>query len=316
MWTIFIKIMKNIKFIFFLLFLLSCQDDINDKKFRNSNYTFYKTEGKSGEWRKIVNNSNTIYKKGDLVYYFFDNGEKFGKIKIIDDYSNREEYFYNNDTLIEKVIYKNNEISKKIKKDGFHLEYYSSEGQIMAEGNIKNNREDGVWIDYFESGSIKSKNIYKNGLRNGKVFEYYEDGKIRLLGKYWKGNKIDTSTWYFENGLIKQQEIYLVDTIRGDCLGEAKRYYESGKLEKFIPIVNWKRQGICKIYYENGNLKYLTEYKNDKLNGIAEGYYENGKINYSGTTKDSLEDGKFNYYDEKGKLINSEFYINGKLMKN
>lgn len=299
-----------------MLFLLSCQDDINDEKFRNSNYAFFKTNGKSGEWREIVNNSNTIYKKDDIIYYFFDNGQKYGKIKIIDVYANREEYFYNNDTLTEKIIYKNDKILKKNKKDGFHIEYYSNKGQILAKGNIKNNVEDGLWVDYFESGSMKSKNNYKNGLKNGKVYEYYDDGKIRSVGQYWKGNKIDTFTWYFESGLIKQKEIYNVDTIKSVCFGETKIYFENGKLEKIVPIVNWKREGISKIYYENGNLKYLTEYKNDKFNGIAEGYYENGKINYSGSSKDNLKDGKFNYFDKNGKLINSEYYRNGKLISN
>lgn len=308
--------MKNIIFIFLSVSLLSCQDDINDRKFRNSNYAFFKTNGKSGEWREIVNNSNTNYKKGDVVYYFFDNGQKYCKLKIIENYPNREEYFYNNDTVVEKIIYKDDKVFKKIRKNGFHIEYYSNKGQKLGEGNIKNNVEDGLWIDYFESGSIESKNNYKNGLKNGDFYGYYENGKNRTVGQFWKGNKIDTFTWYFESGIVQQKEIYDVDTINGKCFGIAKRYYESGKLEKDIKIVNWKREGISKIYYENGNLKYLTEYKNDKINGIVEGYYENGKINYTGIAKDSLQDGKFDYFDEKGKLIKSEYFRNGKLLNN
>ena len=305
---------KNI-FSILVLLLLSCQDDINDKKFRNSNYAFFKTNEKSGEWREIVNNSNTIYKKGDVVYFFFDNGQKYGKLKIIKNYPNREEYFYNNDTIVEKIIYKNDKFYKKIKKNGFHLEYYSNKGQILAEGNIKNNVEDGLWIDYYESGSLKSKNNYTNGLKYGKTLEYYENGKIKSVGQFWKGKKIDTLILYFESGLIKQKEIYNVDTINKVCIGIASRFYENGKIEKIIPIINWKREGICKIFYENGHLKYVSEYKNDKLNGIAKGYYENGIINYYGTTIDSLKDGKFNYFDEKGKLIITENYRKGKLIK-
>jgi len=308
--------MKNILLSFFILFLISCQEDINDKKFRNSNYIFFESNGKSGEWRKIDHKYVTNYKNGDIIHYFFENGDKYGKKLILDGYSNREESFYNNDTLVETIIYRNDTIIKQIKKDGFVKQYYSNKGQLMAQGKIKNNIEEGLWLDYFEDGTIKSKNNYNKGLKNGKVFEYYEDGNIRTIGKYWQGKKIDTLTLYFNNGLINQQEIYIVDTIKNICIGTAKRFYENGNIEKLIPIINWKREGICEIYFQNGNLKYITEYRNDKINGIVKSYYENGILGASGNAKDSIKDGEFKYYDEKGNLIGTEYYKLGNLQAN
>jgi len=305
--------MKNLNFIFFIFLLLSCSDNINDSRYRNSNYAFYTTNGKSGEWRKIINGSKSNYMPGDQVYYFFDNGEKFGKIKIIDDYDNREEFFYNNDTIVEKIIYKKNQVFKTVKKDGPHIEYYSSKGQIMAKGNIKNNKEDGLWEDYFENGTLKRKLNFKNGIKDGVVIEYFENGEISLTGKYWNGNKIDTVKWYFENGSIKHKEIYIVDTVEVKCQGYAKRFYATGNIHKIIPIVNWKREGISEIYYENGNLQYLTEYKNDKINGVVKEYYENGKINYEGTAVDGLKDGIFHYYDELGNFVKTKKFKRGVL---
>lgn len=307
------KKMKNLKCILFIFLLISCRDTINDSRFRNSNYAFYTTNGKSGEWRKIVNGSKNNYQPGDQVYYFFDNGEKFGKINIIDNYDNREEYFYNNDTIVEKIIYKKNQVFKTIKKDGFHIEYYSSKGQILAKGNIKNNKEDGLWEDYYESGIVKRKLNFKNGIKDGDITEYFENGEVSLTGKYWNGNKIDTIIWYFENGSIKQKEIYIVDTVGVKCHGYAKRFYANGNIHKIIPIVNWKREGISEIYYKNGNLQYLTEYKNDEINGSVKAFYLNGRINFVGTAVDGLKDGVFEYYDVLGNFVKYQTYKKGVL---
>jgi antitoxin component YwqK of YwqJK toxin-antitoxin module len=308
--------MKSIQILFIFFFLISCKDDINSKKYRNSNYVYYISNESKGEWRLINDNAENNYKKGDEIYYFFDNGDKYGNIIIIDEYSNRIEFFYNNDTIVEEIRYKNDQEFEKLKKDGFHVEYVSNKGEVLAEGLIKNNKEMGLWKDFYENGNLLREMNFKNGLRNGSFTEYYENGKISLKGKYWNGRKTDTLTWYYENGSIKQKEIYVVDTIKVICVGHAKYYFMNGKEHKSIPIINWQREGIAKIYYENGNLQYMTEYKNDKMDGIAKGFYENGKINYSGSAKDSLKDGRFNYFDEKGELINSEFYRNGKLMNN
>jgi len=300
--------LKNMSFILIVFFAISCDDDMKDFKYRNSNYAYFISTSGRGEWRLIEENIKNDYIKGDQIYYFFDNGDKYGKIEIIDKYENRIVYFYNNDTITERIKYKNNEPFETYKKDGFHIEYKSNKGQILSKGYIKDNKEDGLWEDFYEDGNLKRKMNFKNGLRHGNFIEYFDNSDISLIGKYWHNQKIDTLKWFYKDGTIKIKEVYIVDTINKKCVGYVNHFFENGKIHKIVPILDWKREGIAKLYYENGNLKFLTEYKNDVIEGIVKGYHENGKLYYSGKVKDNIKEKvfEFEYYDEEGNLVKTE----------
>ena len=53
--------------------------------------------------------------------------------------------------------------------------YYES-GEIQSEGNYKEGKQDGQFVEYYESGKIKWEGNYKEG--DGKYVGYDEDGNI------------------------------------------------------------------------------------------------------------------------------------------
>lgn len=84
----------KILFLFGLILIFnSCRESIENSKYRNANYVFYKEEGKQGFWQKINPDSDYKYKKGKLSY-FFDNENRFGEIEVLDSMPNRIERFY------------------------------------------------------------------------------------------------------------------------------------------------------------------------------------------------------------------------------
>ena len=64
--------LKNISFILIVFFAISCDDDMKDFKYRNSNYAYFISTSGRGEWRLIEENIKNDYIKGDQIYYFFD----------------------------------------------------------------------------------------------------------------------------------------------------------------------------------------------------------------------------------------------------
>jgi len=295
------------------MLFISCKDDINDSKYRNSNFAFYKIEGESGVWKKIIKNSNIKYKPGVLTY-FFDNGEVFAKTKILDSFPNRIVDFYNNDKIVSTYFYKNNALDSTKKKDGFQIEYLSNKGIITGKGFIKKNTEQGEWELYDDENNLESIVNYKDGLKHGDFKEFYSDGKIKTIGKMWHGKKQDTINWFYNDGKLKIMEISELDTINNLSKGLVLHYYNSGALHKKIKVLNEKRSGSCEIYYKSGTLKSISNYADNMMNGDGLGYHKNGILSYKGFAINNNIDGDFNYYNEKGKLIKTEKYSHGQFL--
>jgi len=103
--------------------------------------------------------------------------------------------------------------------------------------------------------------------------EYYSNGNIKSVIKLNKKNNYD---------------------------GQAKFYYENGKLEK---LVNYDNGDIkeCKVYYQNGQIIWRSPYLNNRKQGNYLEYYPNGVIKKSILFKqDTIM--KFRQYDSLGNL--------------
>lgn len=293
--------------------LISCNDDINNSNYRNSNYVYYEENDEPGEWRVISQNSNNDHKPGSLTY-FFDNGEVYAVTKIIDNFSNRTIDFYDKGKAVTTYFYENNTIIKKERKDGFQTEYQSNKGIPLAKGLFKNNKEQGEWEEYDENGNLSRIANYKDSLRHGKFREFYQDGSLKTIGKMWHGKKKDTIKWFYNGGNLKIMEISTLDTIKKTSSGNVIHYYNSGILHKKITVINEKRNGISNIYYENGIIKSISNYTNDMLNGEGFGYHENGNISYKGYTINDKVHGDFYFYDQKGIISKKYNYNQGVLL--
>jgi len=174
------------------------------------------------------------------------------KIKIIDEVILKREL-----TEAEKkemLTLKNDELIAKYKS---YIEIESSKGyqnnKLVMTKEFKNLTETAVIYDK-DNNSMKMEIKYKdNSLKNGTARSY-------------TNNKL-TQEMVFENStaiLIREYHDNGNLATELPANGEAKIYYENGKIKESIPIKNGKREGVGKEYDETGKVIKETLYRNDK----------------------------------------------------
>ena len=174
------------------------------------------------------------------------------KIKIIDEVILKREL-----TEAEKkemLSLKNDELIAKYKS---YIEIESSKGyqnnKLVMTKEFKNLTETTVIYDK-DNNSMKMEIKYKdNSLKNGTARSY-------------TNNKL-TQEMVFENSTaILLREYHDNGNLAAElpANGEAKTYYENGKVKESIPIKNGKREGVGREYDEAGKVIKETLYRNDK----------------------------------------------------
>ncbi|CAL2101691.1 conserved protein of unknown function [Tenacibaculum sp. 190130A14a] len=298
------------------LIICSCKEkgNINDSKYRNSNYIFFQENGQDGYWQKISEHSDFEYTKGLLTYYY-DNGKKFGEIEILDGLPNRIEKLFDKETdsLIKTVWQKNNKEYKRIYENGYYKHFYSNKGKIIVEeGLVENNLEQGLWKRYWsDNGKLKELITFKDGKPHGERKNYWKNGNLKSSAYWVSGIQSGQGFFYYENGNIEESNFRYNEKLHG----EYKAYYPNKTLKKHCNYWNDRNRDTCKSYYSNGNLKKLEISQLDTINLTSYGktffYYENGKLKLEVDVKDYQPNGIAKYYDEKGKLIETMTFKKG-----
>ena len=174
------------------------------------------------------------------------------KIKIIDEVilkrelteaEKKELLSLENDELIAKYkSYIESEISKG----------YQNNKLIMTK-EFKNLTETAVMYDKNNS-STKMEIKYKdNSLKNGTARSYTNNKLVQEM--VFENSTATLLREYHDNGNLAAEL---------PANGEAKTYYENGKVKESIPIKNGKREGVGKEYDETGKVIKETLYRNDK----------------------------------------------------
>ena len=289
----------------------SCSEN---SKYRNADYVFYQEDEKEGFWQKISANSDFKYGKGKLSYYF-DNGNKFAELEVLDSFPNRIEKLYDKETskLIKTVWKKGNLEYKRIYENGYYGHYYSNFGQIIIEeGLVENNLEKGIWKRYYNNnGAIKQIIDFKDGKKHGKRENFWTNGNLKNVSHWNMDKPIREVLQYHENGNVKGKN----SIKNGKIHGLSKTYYSDGKLKSICNF--WYAQSIdtCKKYYPNGNLKRLDITKLDTINLTSSGkvyiYYENGQLQKEAQSKNYTAHGIGKVYYENGNIHQQFNLING-----
>ncbi len=76
--------------------------------------------------------------------------------------------------------------------------------QKMSEGMYKDNRKEGVWIDYFPSGNIKNKISFAAGRPHGPCSLYFQDGNVEEEGTWINNRWVGNYKYTYENGTIME----------------------------------------------------------------------------------------------------------------
>ena len=174
------------------------------------------------------------------------------KIKIIDEVILKREL-----TEAEKkemLSLKNDELIAKYKS---YIEIESSKGyqnnKLVMTKEFKNLTETAVIYDK-DNNSMKMEIKYKdNSLKNGTARSYTNNKLVQEM--VFENSTAILLREYHDNGNLAAEL---------PANGEAKTYYENGKVKESIPIKNGKREGVGKEYDETGKVIKETLYRNDK----------------------------------------------------
>jgi antitoxin component YwqK of YwqJK toxin-antitoxin module len=108
----------------------------------------------------------------------------------------------------------------------------------------------------------------------------------------------DMKKEYFENGKVQTE----LTVINGKKNGPAKAYYETGELKREGTYLNDLLEGKTTTYFISGKIETETDYKAGAKTGYYKEYYENGKPKAEAELKDGKQDGLTKEYYETGQL--------------
>ena len=83
-----------------------------------------------------------------------------------------------------------------VQREGFFYEKFTDvpfSGKVTGrdQGSIKNGKQEGLWISYYDDGLLFEKGDFKNGDREGLWIDYYDNGQLNKKGNYKNGVKGD-----------------------------------------------------------------------------------------------------------------------------
>ena len=154
----------------------------------------------------------------------------------------------------EMLSLKNDELMTKYKS---YIESEISKGyqnnKVVMAKEFKNLTETAVMYDK-DNSSVKMEIKYKdNSLKNGTARSYTNNKLVQEM--VFENSTATLLREYHDNGNLATEL---------PANGEAKTYYENGKVKESIPIKNGKREGVGKEYDETGKVIKETLYRNDK----------------------------------------------------
>jgi len=153
-------------------------------------------------------------------------------------------------------------IKKDDKKEGLWVNFREN-GTLETSGFLIKGKKQGEFIQYHYGGAIHVKNVYENDkLVDGEYIFYHPNGKKKIIANYLNGNLVDSHKTYYESGAIEIDGLYNDNGLED---GTWKEYYENGKLKEQYTYKNGSWHGDYITYDEDGNILSKAKYENDVL---------------------------------------------------
>jgi antitoxin component YwqK of YwqJK toxin-antitoxin module len=188
---------------------------------------------------------------------------------------------------------------KNGKKDGTMRRYDKKSKKILFETVYKNGIHNGWARKYSpEGGWLYEETLYVNGSKD-EVREYNKKGEMVHSTPYLNEKKhgVEQKFSYIsgdlkyrlthDHGTVKKLVTYCkgkpkVEMQLDGCRHGVERVWYCGTtiLEREIPYLNCKKNGLEKKYDKQGNLLYVITYRNNLKEGSAKVYYPDGRIKY------------------------------------
>lgn len=85
-----------------------------------------------------------------------------------------------------------------------HETYLYPGNKTYIEGNVVQEKRDGLWYAYYPDGTVQTMAHYVQGKQHGQYTVYYENGNVRYTGKYDMGKRVGKWNFYEEDGRLSQ----------------------------------------------------------------------------------------------------------------
>ncbi len=199
-----------------------------------------------------------------------------------------------------------------------HKFYKYDTGEMMSEGDVKNNKEQGLWTYYYKDGTKQAEGNFEKGKAIGSWKWYYDNGELQKTGNYQNGMEHGVWINYYPTGTMADSVGYVSSRLHGYY----KQWSPEGQIIQEGNYIRNKQDGVWSSYYPNGNVAATGEYNDGNVRGEWNYYYTNGQpssvvfIN----TADIVNYNKV--WDLDGKVIvangngtNKNYYENGTMME-
>lgn len=133
---------------------------------------------------------NELYSKNGLIYSRITAQAYTGSIK---------------DTIKNQIL--EYEVVKGIKNGIFRIT--SSDGVVLMNGTIKNNKNEGKWEYFYSNGQLESTGNFKNDIAVDTWRWYYQDGKLKEEGDFKSGKRNGLWIMYDKDGFIKSKVSFI-----------------------------------------------------------------------------------------------------------
>ena len=236
--------------------------------FQSGVWNFYYESGSiksSGDHLKGLKNGNWVD--------YFENGDKKSLGSYLFDKKNGMWKYFAEGGFVKAETYFDYGI-------GSYKEYHPG-GAIKMEGQIRNEKSEGMWKYYYPDGSIQSQGNYENGLRTGRWTNYYQKGGVQSEGNYEKGKR--SGNWDF--------------------------FYETGSISSRGILENDKREGVWNLFFESGEPRGIEKYTHGR--GQSTEYYPSGEVLAKGDIEEGKKVGKWQYFDRDGTLNGAAEFVDG-----
>ena len=192
------------------------------------------------------------------------------------------------------------------KENGLYIEYYDN-GKISLKENYLNGHKNGEFVDYYENGQLAGKDNYLNDKLNGVRVRYYENGKLERK-IYYSNNKFsDTeSIYYHENGNIKSKGNF--------ANGEVVSFYKNGNIQEKRNYLNGILNGDEVTFYNSGKIWIKRIWENGLK--YEQYFWENGNIKQKSHYTNSQKNGEQEMNYTNGHILGRFMYVNDKLQEN
>ena len=84
-------------------------------------------------------------------------------------------------------------------------------GDVVFEGEYRNDRQVGEWISYYTNGKLAFKGTFKGGYPDGEHYFYYPNGRLREIQSYSGGIRHGIWKKFLDNGTLFLEEKYEQD---------------------------------------------------------------------------------------------------------